>query len=62
MVYFPMIMSHTDGLFKEYERITTNLEYDKFCGKEDMTKRKLLAEILELKMETFIDGECRLVN
>ena len=51
MVYFPMIMSHTDGLFKEYERITTNLEYDKFCGKEDMTKRKLSVEIVELKME-----------
>ena len=42
--------SSYEGLFKEYKRITANLEYDKSWKNEDMTKRKLLADI-ELKKE-----------
>ena len=40
-----------EELSKEYERITANLECDKFWEQEDMIKRKLLAEIAELKKE-----------
>ena len=39
-----------EDLFKEYERVTANLEYDKSWENEDMTIRKLLADI-ELKKE-----------